>query len=215
MKKLNVLFFLISTLFLGSCSNELRISSGARDNKPLVFNNEYKTEDLSEVVVDGSAFWGIPSFTKNNQNNRKNGFLFTFNGLSFGKTKRVLPILTMVGYSIFSARLVQIIGGEKEKDYDPSYYGYFNDQSNNPEYKLQFLPAWLIGLPIAGTLNNLTWRGAAYSGATSTLNYELVQKNPNVDVFCYPKYEITTRNGLWTQKATIKARVTGATLIHK
>jgi hypothetical protein len=67
---------------------------------------------------------------------------------------------------------------------------------------------------------------AAFSGASATLNYRLISENPNVDVFFYPKYDIKKKNiftkgglvnlrYLWFQDATIKARVSGATLIRK
>jgi len=47
------------------------------------------------------------------------------------------------------------------------------------------------------------------------LNYRLISENPDVDLFFYPKYEISKQQKLFTQEAVIKGRVSGATLIHK
>ena len=220
-KKTNIsvlLLALIYSFLMSSCSKTLQISNGARDNKPLIFNNEYKTSNLEEIVVEGKAFCGIPSFSKNNKNNHKNGFLFTFNGVELSKTKRVLPILTLVAYSFVSERAIQRVFGQKTETIG-------NTKFNTGEYRLGFVPSYIIGLPIAGMLNNLTWNKAALSGASATLNYQLVSENPKVDLFYYPKYEINKKNifsdegiklkYLFVQDATLKARVSGATLIHK
>jgi hypothetical protein len=60
---------------------------------------------------------------------------------------------------------------------------------------------------------------------SATLNYRLASENPNVELFFYPKYEVSKKNVfgeegvklkyLFVQDATLKARVSGATLIHK
>lgn len=221
--------FLLSgfVVLFSSCSKQLLVSTGANDHVPLIFNDEYKTENLKEVEVEGSAFWGIPSFKKNNQNNHSGGMLFTFNGVQVGKLSRILPLVTMVGYSFLTQRLVQEIGGTKKatnQNINDFYYGF--DDLSTPDYRLKFVPSFLLGLPIAGFLNNITWNNAAFSGASATLNHRLISENPNVDVFFYPKYDIRKKNVftkgglvnlryLWFQDATIKARVSGATLIRK
>jgi hypothetical protein len=195
---------------MSSCAKSLLISNGAKDNKPLIFNNEYKTSNLEEITVEGKAFCGIPSFSKNNKNNHKNGFMFTFNGVTLAKTPRILPILSLIGYSVCSRFIVQGIAGYKRE---------------TDELRLGPVPAYILGLPIAGMLNNLTWYNSALSGASSTFKYRLVSENPKVDLFYYPKYEINKKNVfsdegiklkyLFVQDATLKARVSGATLIHK
>jgi len=207
-------------MFATSCSKKYLVSTGAHDNIPLLYNGEYKTENLKEVNVDGNAFWGIPSFRKNNQNNHKRGFLFTFNGVEVGKAKRIFPILTMIGYSFGSATLIQTIAGKKTRTENFGGFSYEYEDGN----KISFIPALLLGLPLAGTLNNFTWNSAALSGASETMSYRLVEENPNTDVFFYPKYEVNKMNVfsegkvnlryLWFQDANLKAKVSGATLIR-
>ena len=179
-KTLPILFFVFS-LFLTSCSKQLLVSSGARDNKPLIFNNEYKTESLKEIEESGSAFCGIPSFKKNNKNNHKNGFLFTFNGVELGKTKRILPILTMIGYTGILTFGMKRIAGEKTVQGD-LLYNINNTPVYATEYKsrLGLAPSFILALPIAGILNNFTWRNSALSGASSTVSYRLINENPTV-----------------------------------
>lgn len=77
--------------------------------------------------------------------------------------------------------------------------------------KLGTVPSLLLALPIAGAINNFTWSGSAFSGATNELNYRLITDNPNVDVFLNPKYTIDYKMGLWKQSATVKAKIMGAT----
>ena len=197
---------ILSILILSSCSSQLLVSTGAKDNKPLVFNNEYKTENLNEIEVEGAAFWGIPS-ASNNNSNKNNGIIFTFNGINIGKTPRLLPILTLLAQSAILTYSINVIAGQYESK---PRYGYYQPA----EYKDNLgLPlSFLISIPVAGTLNNFIWSNSALSGASASLNYRLINENPNVDIFFYPKYEIKKENYLWYQKATINARVSGATL---
>lgn len=214
MKKVSyVNILLLSTvLFSTGCAKKLLISTGAKSNEPLIFNNEYKIEDLGQIEVEGSAFWGIPSFKKNNKNNHKRGMLFTFNGVNITKTPRILPIVTLIAYSSLCQNIAQLALFGEDDIFDTDDYG-------------KSLAAWVIGLPLAGTLNNLTWNNSAFSGASETFNYTLLNEYPNVDVFFYPKYDITKRNifseegvnlkYLWFQDATLRGKINGATIIKK
>jgi len=209
--KLLHLSLIFSALILSSCSKQLIISNGSADNKPLVFNGEYETRDLPYIEVPGKSIMGIPSFKMNNQNNNAQGFLFTFNGVSINKTSRVLPILSLVGFSFLTQQVTQRAFGEKQVMIvpgNPSYGFYY-------EPRLNFTASYILGLPLAGAINNAVWTNSALSGATQTLNYRLISENPDVDLFFYPKYEISKQQKLFTQEAVIKGRVSGATLIHK
>ena len=210
--KIHLLSLLIIAFAFTSCNKSLFVSNGAKDNRPLLFQNEYEFKTLNEVTVEGEAICGIPSFSKNNQNNHHHGMLFTFNGVELGSVKRVFPILSMIGFTYATSALIQSIGGREQINYNPnSWYS----TTVVGDYKIKKAPALLLGLPIAGILNNLLWSGSALSGAASTLNYKLVTENPTTDLFFYPKYEIQYKPKLFTQKAILKARVTGATLKKK
>lgn len=193
------------SLLLSSCTSRLKISSGASDNRPLIFNGEYTISDLDPIEVDGSAFWGIPSFSSNAKSKRSSGFLFTFNGIEIGRSNRILPMLTLAGMSFYGGKIISDLAGFKEK----TVYGqtYITDELNIQPWQGAFL-----AMPVAGIVNNFVWRNAAFSSATQSLNYQLVEQNPRIDLFFYPKYDISETHDLFGQRVNVKARVSGAIL---
>ncbi|MBM3438727.1 MAG: hypothetical protein FJX91_06295 [Bacteroidetes bacterium] len=209
MKKHLYILTLSIAIFLSSCSSRLLVTSGAKSNEPLIFNGEYKFDTLEPITVEGKAIFGIPTSSHLGQYKNKNGFLFTFNGVEMGKTRKIIPFLTMVTFSFYSARLVQAIGGEKpiyEKIGGRSYIVGYED-------RIKFLPALILGSPIAGAANNLLWQSSAFSGASSTFRYRLIEENPGIDLFIYPKYNVECKSGIWTQSSSLTGRAIGASLI--
>ena len=107
--------------------------------------------------------------------------------------------------------------------YDPWGNIYYYD-SYGYKPRLPLAPALFLGLPLAAIANNLTWRTSALSGASQTLNYRLINENPEIDLFFYPKYYITYQRifspegiqlkYLFIQSASVNAKVTGASLNH-
>jgi hypothetical protein len=61
-------------------------------------------------------------------------------------------------------------------------------------------------------LNNSTWIATSSIDAMRSVNRQLIEDNPNVDLFIYPKYNITTSNGLFTNKANVTINSKGAKL---
>jgi hypothetical protein len=178
-----------------SCSKKMYSGNGAISDISLTRNSsEYDMKRLNESEVSGKSFWGIPSNSyKTNKNKR--GLIVRFNGLELGRTPQIFPILTMAAYTFGVQQLI------------------YSLNSKTPSNKKDMvIPSFLIALPISGALNNLTWKGSAFSGATNELNYRLVTENPNVDVFLNPKYTIDYHIGFWKQTANIKAKVMGATI---
>lgn len=206
-----IVLLAVSVLF-SSCSESLLVSSGSTDNKPLIFNNEYETKKLPEISADGSAFWGIPTTPRNPQYKGKRGYLFSFNGVEIGRGSRVLPIFTMLGYTLGLGAAMSFASGYKKETI--TYYGYSYEQTTDKR-NLPLGVGLLIAVPIAGTLNNLTWSNAAAGDASQSINYRLISENPGLDLFFYPKYDVTRSMGIWSQKASIKANVSGATLKYK
>lgn len=207
--KTKIGFFALAAITLfASCSNQLYTGNGALSDVSLQRNSsEYEIKRLNEIEVSGKSFWGIPSNSYNANKNKK-GMIVRFNGLELGRTPKILPILTMLSYTVGVSRVLQSAFGNKEETMGSGNYTY----TVEGDPKLGFIPSFLIALPIAGAINNFTWRGSAFSGATNELNYRLVTDNPNVDVFLNPKYTIDYKMGLWKQSATVKAKVMGATI---
>ncbi|MFM7104348.1 MAG: hypothetical protein ACKOW8_02425, partial [Flavobacteriales bacterium] len=116
---------------LSGCSRSFLISNGASDNRPLLFENEYQLSELKEVEVDGRAFFGIPSFSKNNKNNHTSGMLFYFNGIQLGRTPRILPIASLISMSLFAGKILNVAFPGERKYYYNSYGvpTYSNDRT--------------------------------------------------------------------------------------
>ena len=210
MKKHILILTLSIAIILSSCSRKLLVSSGANSNEPLIFNGEYKFDTLEPITVAGKAIFGIPTSSHLGPYKNKNGFLFTFNGLEVGRTPKILPILTMVTFSFYSARLVQAIGGEKAIYQNfPGAGSYITGYEN----RIKFVPALIFGLPIAGATNNFFWQSSAFSGASSCFRYRIIEENPDVDLIIYPKYKVEYKSGIWTQSSSLTGRAIGASLI--
>ncbi len=211
MKKHILLFSIVSLI---GCSSTQYMSNGAKDNKPLLFEDEYELSKLNEISLEGSAFWGIPlssELTKEAKN--KSGHLFTFNGVNITKSTKLKPIISMLGYTFATGYGLKLLLGTKEVrnggyyDGNGAYYPYYESKP-----RLPLIPALIIGIPIAGTLNNLTYSKSALGAAGAALNYKLIIDNPEIDLFYYPKYTINNDVKIWKQKATLKANVMGAKL---
>ncbi len=198
---------ILSMLSISSCSKYMQSGNGGFSDVSLNRNSdEYSIKRLKTIELDGDAVCGIPGLlgSKNNKNKNKTGMIFRFNGIEIGRTPRILPILTMIGFTGFYSNLVQQIGGKKVDN-----YGY------NEKNKIPTGASLLIGLPFAGVSNNLLWNGIAASGLTNQMYYKLVDENPDVDVFINPKYKVDYKLHFFTQNAKVKADVTGATLKMK
>ena len=207
MKKIKGLGILITLIVLAtSCSRQLYSGNGAFSDMSLNRNsNEYDVKRLNEIEVSGNSFWGIPSNSYNANKNKK-GLIVRFNGLELGRTPKILPILTMAAYTVGVGNTISSLIGNKDEK-----IGNYNCKGCG-DPKVGLIPSMVLALPISGALNNFTWSGAAFSGATNELNYRLVTDNPNVDVFLNPKYTIDYHMGFWRQTANVKARVMGATI---
>lgn len=183
------------TLF--SCASNSMISNGAYSDVSLnQGSDQFEIKRLKEVKSEGIAVFGIPYDTKVGN---KTGMIVRFNGVNLTGTKRVLPVLTLVGLSIAGGSIIN------------EAVGYRTDRFT-AEYKLGLALSSVIALPVSGMINNQIWGDAAVGRASQKLNRELVEKNPEVDVFLNPKYVINKNNSLWTQKATISVKTMGATL---
>lgn len=218
MKRIILFVSLVVTVILSSCSRSLLVSSGARDSRPLLFQNEYNLSELKELDVDGRAIFGIPSFTKNNRNKHTSGLLFYFNGLEIVKTRRIYPIATLFALTAIAGRLAYNYSVQY------AYLDFIQAAENNAGFIVR---STFLALPITSMVNNLIWRDSAFSGAARTLQYRLLKENPDIDLFYYPKYEITKSSVfsgsditggapkiqlkyLWTQDAKIKLKCKGA-----
>ena len=203
-------FYLILALIVfstSSCSKYLQSGNGGFSDVSLNrTSDEYSIKRLKQIDMDGNAICGIPGLgAQNNKNKNKSGLMFRFNGIEIGRTPRLLPILTMLGFTYGYGALAQAAIGFQD-NYNSKHYG---------EYKVRSGLQYLIGLPFAGASNNLLWSGVAASGLTNQVYYKLVDENSDIDVFVNPKYKVDYHSGIFTQKAHVILNATGATLKMK
>ena len=209
---------LFACLLFSSCSSSLYTSNGARDQRPLLFDGEYDIEELGEIKSSGMAFWGIP-ISKKKYKGKKGSIGVYFNGVSLTKTPKILPILTLITLDFaFSSYVMQPIFGYKTEErqvfqgYDNIGNAFYETQLvKTADRKMGLTAGLLLSLPIAGTINNFIWSGAT-AEASSTIERQLIEKNPDIDLFFFPKYKIKTEKNMWWQYADVDARVKGATL---
>ena len=216
-------FLAFVVLSTSSCSKYLQSGNGGFSDVSLNrTSDEYSIKRLKQIEMDGNAICGIPGLgAQNNKNKNKSGMMFRFNGIEIGRTPRIMPIITMLGFTVAYTALTQTV----IKNNNVKIYGYETNKKNtffvNDDYysdKLGSLrTGWavLLGLPFAGATNNLLWNGVAASGLTNQVYYRLVDENPDVDVFVNPKYKVDYHPGIFTQKAHVILNATGATLKMK
>ena len=124
MKKKFGIFALAAITLFASCSNQLYTGNGALSDVSLQRNSsEYEIKRLNEIEVSGKSFWGIPSNSYNANKNKK-GMIVRFNGLELGRTPKILPILTMLGYTVGVSGILQDAFGNKEETMRSGNYSY-------------------------------------------------------------------------------------------
>ena len=200
---------LILALIFSSCSNRLYTGNGAFHNASFT-TDQYEIEELN-ITKSGSSFFGIPI---NQSKNNTSGFTFSFNGINISKVPQFFPILTFAALTWQSANIMTEIGvGSKVYDsyvYD-TFTGTFVLDQNGSFTRSPNILSYVLGLPISATFNSLIWKGASKGAAGSEINTEMLEQNPDVDMFLFPKYSIQTE-GFYKESSTVKLRVKAATL---
>lgn len=190
---------LLSSLFFSTgCSHQIKTGMGGFADISLNRNSsEYDIKRLPEVSGTGNAIMGIP-FTSSNAARNKTGFVFRLNGVTIGRVPRIFPIFTLLASTYLMG------------DYIQTYVGLNDKPKSFDDYKLSLGVACLIALPVTGFANNLTWKNVAVTNLMHEMNYQLVDQNPEIDVFASPKYLVNNKWGVWTQNADAKLNVLGA-----
>lgn len=202
MKKI-LLFLLVIAFTFSSCSTSRSIGNGAYSDVSLVRDSDgYELRRLQEVNSESRAIFGIPL----GNSAKKEGVIVRFNGINVTAQKKIWPVLSMIALSVATGSIINEAVGYKTEDTD--YGSYETD-----EYKLGLALSSLIAVPVAGAINNQIWSNAAYSNAAWNANSTLLEQNPDIDVFLNPKYDLEIKNGFWSQKVKLRARVMGATLL--
>ena len=205
-KMRNNIFYCILFVTICSCSSSSKISNGAYSDISLNRDSkDYTITRLKEINKEEKAVFGIPT---GKALSKTGGMVVRFNGVNLTASKKIWPILSMVGLSVAIGTGISNISGFKknEPNYNNGYY-YYTGYSDEPN--LPYALGIVLATPIAGIINNQIWNGAL-SRAAYEANAQLLRDNDDIDVFLNPKYEFETSKGIFTQKAKINFRVMGA-----
>ncbi len=223
MKQLAVIIA-AGVLIMGpGCTTNRSVTSGAQDNRPLLFDGEYQSVDVAPVNDECKAIFGIPLTTNIEREYRASGgkgnpraVAVYLNGVRLNAEGRFLPIVSLVGLTAAIGYGIHAAAGFE--NINPTGGTYVNGvfQPNTEPTQKANLPLGIgvtMAFPIAGGLNNLLFRNAAASRAYRWTNYRMFTATPNADLFYYPKYEWTTDyKGLWFQKSTFQLKAKASAL---
>jgi hypothetical protein len=142
-------------------------------------------EKYELIELNSVSASGYSLFGFGNGENHKDGLITNFLGINLGYSQsNVLRVLTFITYSAIL-----------------------------PIETLPLGPLNIIGgIAFGGAVNNLVWSKTSSNEALRKANLKLIEDNPSVDLFIYPKYNIQTRNGLFINMANVSMSSKGAKL---
>ena len=195
MKKIYIIPALLLIIILfSSCSKTLLISQGEHGYAGELGDN-YEITTLNTVSSSGSSFCGF-----GNGSRSEDGIVTNFFGSDINyKQSNFLRVLTFLVYSSIVPTIIYETTKEYGKDYNPELHELIGGLAFG-------------GLAFGGILNHLTWNKTAVNEAIRRGQLQLIDANPSVDLFIYPKYTITSTPGLFNSKASFTIKSKGASL---
>jgi len=190
---------------LSGCRSTLNTGNGGYTDLSLTVNpSDYELVRLDEIKSNTKQIAGIP-LDKNV--GLDYGHVDRFYSFSSASTKnqgsaayRLQPILTL---AVLELPILYLSGQLwKVRSYD-----FDNNRETHPYRGLAFM-TFVIGSGISAAHNNALWDPS--KRAIQRLNREIVDKNPDVDVFLNPKYKIERNQGIFQSEATVRLNVMGA-----
>ncbi len=208
MKK--IILLSLFAIVLSSCRSQVGVSNGAYSDISLNRDSkEYTVTRLKEINSESNAIFGIPT---DKSMSKKQGLVVRFNGINLTASKRFWPIVSMVGLTFVTGKMISSAGGYKQETVQGYNYwggGTYEYTVDSDKPKIGMGLASLIAIPISGFINNQLWDGSL-SRAAWEANSKLLKDNDDIDVFLNPKYDIDVKRGIWTQNAKLKLRAMGA-----
>jgi hypothetical protein len=193
---------------LSGCRSTLNTGNGGYTDLSLTVNpSDYELVRLDEVKSNTKQIAGIP-LDKNV--GLDYGHVDRFYSFSSASTKnqgsaayRLQPILTL---AVLELPILYLSGQLwKVRGFDVDNNG--NYRETHPLRGLAFM-TFVIGSGISAAYNNALWDPS--KRAIQRLNREIVDKNPDVDVFLNPKYKIERNQGIFQSEATVRLNAMGA-----
>jgi len=195
-------------LTLTSCRSTLNTGSGGYTDLSLAVNSsDYELVRLDEIKSTTRQIAGVP-LDKNV--GLDFGHVDRFFSFSSASTKnqgsaayRLQPILTLAILEIPTLNLSGQLWKVRSYEFDNNN----NYRETHPFRGLAFL-TFVVGSGVSAAYNNALWDPS--KRAIQRLNRQIVDKNPDVDVFLNPKYKIERNHGIFQSEATVKLNAMGA-----
>ena len=195
-------------LTLTSCRSTLNTGSGGYTDLSLAVNSsDYELVRLDEIKSTTRQIAGVP-LDKNV--GLDFGHVDRFFSFSSASTKnqgsaayRLQPILTLAILEIPTLNLSGQLWKVRSYEFDDNN----NYRETHPFRGLAFL-TFVVGSGVSAAYNNALWDPS--KRAIQRLNRQIVDKNPDVDVFLNPKYKIERNHGIFQSEATVKLNAMGA-----
>jgi len=195
-------------LTLTSCRSTLNTGSGGYTDLSLAVNSsDYELVRLDEIKSNTKQIAGIPLDKNVGLDYGHVDRFFSFSSASSknqgSAAYRLQPILTLAVIELPTLYLSGQLWKVRSYDYDNNG----NYRETHPYRGLAFM-TFVIGSGISAAYNNAIWDPS--KRAIQRLNREIVDKNPDVDVFLNPKYKIERNQGIFQSEATVRLNAMGA-----
>ncbi len=177
----------IIILVITSCATQSIITQGEHGYVgPL--NEEYDIFQLEDVSAANSSFLGLST-----GNNNKEGIIVNFFGYSNQEkidnpTKNIVSLMSLISCA------------------------YIGSQITKEEPISSGLLGGIGGILVGGAINELAFSNRTKINASIIASRKLIEKNPNIDLFVYPKYNISSYSSLFSSKSNITISSKGAKL---
>ncbi len=185
------LYLLIITIFLcSSCSQQLLITQGQHGYVgPL--SSEYEIFQLDTVSGESSSILGFSKSKKIS----KFGKVVNFFGASDKNSNH--NFLVALANLTFAALAYTATG----------------TTNKNGEYVYPGGPGAAVGgFLFGGVISEAIFSKRTQDKASKIASRKLVEENPNIDLFIYPKYEVKYNSGLFSSKSRVTINSKGAVL---
>ena len=171
-------FIFLLSIILFTSCSKQRLITQGESGAAKINENNYEIKTLDQVTESSQSFFGFSAGEIN-----RDGYINNTLAVSPASQSNFLRLLTFLGYGATYTIVL------------------------SPPGTVAGL-ALLGGLFLGGISNNATWSWTSENAAIRKANLMLIEDNPEVDLFIYPKYNIETRGGIFgnRSKATINAK---------
>tara|TARA_B100000900_G_scaffold107551_1_gene89521 strand:+ start:153 stop:1046 length:894 start_codon:yes stop_codon:yes gene_type:complete len=182
------LIFLIFIILSGCAPQSLIINQG-QHGFPGELSQEHNIYQLEKVKAENKSYFGFTRLNNHNDANIINFFGSSNRNVGISNVyKNIISAFNILSFSFIGSQL--LISEES----DVNLLGAF------------------VGVLCGGILNEITFNNRTKINASLIASRKLIEENPDVDLFFYPKYNISSKQYLLHSKSKISLSSKGAVL---